>query len=218
MKTKPAPTKRPNQDVFINCPFDEGYLDIFRAIVFAVRACGYVPHTAKDESDAGRVRIEKILRLIQSCDWGIHDLSAVELDAATQTPRFNMPLELGISLGAQRLGGPRQRIKKLLILEREAHRYDASTSDISGQDIQAHGGHPEQAIKQVRDWLSDNRFPETAQLPGGIALANDYRRVRVEIDRLIAAGRLDPWETMTHRDYLGCLDASLVLIAGGTIS
>lgn len=109
----------PNRDVFINCPFDPEYLDLFRAIVFAVRACGFLPRSAQDESDGAEIRIKKIQDLIGQCDWGIHDLSAVALDTNTATPRFNMPLELGISMGAKRYGGPRQRIKRLLILENE---------------------------------------------------------------------------------------------------
>ena len=92
-----------NRDVFINCPFDPEFLDIFRAIVFAVRACGFTPKTAQDENDGAKVRIEKIQSLIKECDWGIHDLSAVELDGNTNMPRFNMPLELGIAMGAKRL-------------------------------------------------------------------------------------------------------------------
>lgn len=208
-----ANKKASNRDVFINCPFDSGYLDVFRAIVFAVRACDFQPRCAKDEQDGAKVRVATILDLIEACDWGIHDLSAVGLDEVTQTPRFNMPLELGMAIGAIRFGGPRQRIKRLLILERDAHRYDASISDISGQDIAAHRGKPDQAIKAVRNWLSDNTDSSAAPLPGGQALANDYLAVRNEIDQLIAAGRLDPWYEMTHRDYLGCLEAALKVIA-----
>ena len=34
--------KTPYRDsLFINCPFDEEYLPIFRAIVFTVAACGF---------------------------------------------------------------------------------------------------------------------------------------------------------------------------------
>ncbi len=40
------PPGRPNSRrprVFINCPFDEDYGDMLRAIAFAVAACGYEP-------------------------------------------------------------------------------------------------------------------------------------------------------------------------------
>lgn len=202
----------PNADVFINCPFDPSFLDVFRAIVFAVRACGLRPRCGWDESDGATVRIDKICDMIEQCDWGIHDLSAIALDATTAMPRFNMPLELGISIGAKRFGGPRQRIKRLLILDKNKHHYDQSTSDISGQDIADHDGTPDKAIRAVRNWLATNRGPGTPVLPGARALAGDYLKVRRYIDIVIARERLDPWADMTHGDYLNCLDAALRMI------
>jgi hypothetical protein len=96
--------KTPYRDsVFINCPFDEEYLPIFRAIVFSVAASGLVPRSSLEHDDASQVRIEKIYRLIGSSAWGIHDVSRTELDAENRLPRFNMPLELGVFLGAKRL-------------------------------------------------------------------------------------------------------------------
>ena len=35
-----SPSKPYQDSVFINCPFDEEYVPIFRAIVFIVAACG----------------------------------------------------------------------------------------------------------------------------------------------------------------------------------
>jgi len=48
-----------------------------------------------------------------------------------------MPLELGIFLGAKRFGGPKQKRKNCLILDREKYRYQQYCSDIAGQDIKA---------------------------------------------------------------------------------
>jgi hypothetical protein len=208
-----VPANKPlNNDVFLNCPFDAGFLDIFRAITFAVRACGFRPRCAKDENDGAQVRIDKIYNLIDECDWGIHDLSAVKLDVGSNMPRFNMPLELGISLGAKRYGGPRQRKKRILILDKASHNYDASTSDISGQDNDCHEGQPEKAIKVVRDWLSTNQTNGAPHLPGGLALVSDYKKVRTEIQNLIKSHKLDAWAKMTHADYLRCLDGALAAL------
>ena len=55
--------------------------------------------------DGGQTRIDKLYGLIEACRYGIHDLSRTELDATPRLPRFNMPLELGIFLGAKRYGG-----------------------------------------------------------------------------------------------------------------
>jgi hypothetical protein len=41
--------------------------------------------------------------MIGDCDWGIHDLSRIEVDPAGM-PRVNMPMELGLHLGTRLLG------------------------------------------------------------------------------------------------------------------
>jgi hypothetical protein len=206
-------TSKLNEDVFINCPFDADFLEIFRAIVFTVKACGFVPHTAQDYSDSGQTRIDKIMTLIAECDRGIHDLSSVALDVETSMPRFNMPLELGISLGIKWKGGPRQKRKRILGLDADEHRYDKSTSDISGQDISSHGGKPENAIASVRDWLAQDCDPSLPHLPGGAALEQDYQKARKLIDGLITENRLDRWKKLSHPDFLRCVDASLRILA-----
>jgi hypothetical protein len=59
--------------------------------------CGFRPRCALELDDSAEVRIDKILRKIAECRFGVHDLSRTELDAASALPRFNMPLELGLS-------------------------------------------------------------------------------------------------------------------------
>ena len=95
----------------------------------------------------------KIERIVEECRFGINDLSAVSLDVATGLPRFNMPLELGLFLGCKRFGPPNQSKKRTLVLDRDQYRYRNFISDIAGQDIRAHGGDPDRAIWEVRDWL-----------------------------------------------------------------
>jgi len=50
--------------VFINCPFDDGYRQLFEATIFSVFDCGYIPRCALEVYDSGQVRIEKIFKLI----------------------------------------------------------------------------------------------------------------------------------------------------------
>src|SRR5262249_12438748 len=135
-----------SKSVFINCPFDDGFRPILRAVVFAVISSGYYPRCALDATDGAEIRVRKIARMIGECDWDIHDPSRVELCAAG-IPRFNMPMELGLHLGARLFGVGRQRRKRALILEAEPYRYDAALSDISGQDIEVHEGNPGEAIR-----------------------------------------------------------------------
>ena len=141
------------RDVFINCPFDKKYRPTFRAIVFTIVDCGFRPRCALEIDDSTGIRIEKILDLVSRCKFGIHDLSRTELSKSTKLPRFNMPLELGIFLGAARLGNPSQRRKVGLILDKNRYRFQKFISDIAGQDIHEHKGIPKNAVAEVRGWL-----------------------------------------------------------------
>lgn len=140
--------------VFINCPFDARYAKLFRAIVFTVLDCGFVPRCALEVEDGGEERIRKIKRIIRECRYGIHDISRVQLDRGSQLPRFNMPLELGIFIGAQEYGDEEQRSKRSLILDAIPYRYQKFCSDIAGQDIRAHRNQPVLAIAAVRAMLA----------------------------------------------------------------
>jgi hypothetical protein len=103
-----------NDSVFINCPFDDDYKPILRAIVYAIYRCGFFPQTALDEDDGTELRLLKIIRKMKGCRYGIHDLSRIELNNAN-FPRFNMPFELGIFFGAKYFGGNPQNGKNALI-------------------------------------------------------------------------------------------------------
>ena len=99
------------ESIFINCPFDLEYRPIFQALVFAVHECGYFARCALEVEDSGQVRIQKIEQIIAECRFGVHDISRTKADPENQLPRFNMPLELGLFLGAKRYGDARQQIK-----------------------------------------------------------------------------------------------------------
>ena len=112
-----------NHNVFVNCPFDADYKPLFDAMVFTIHDCGFIARCALEEGDASQVRIDKIYSIIEDCGYGIHDISRTELDATSGFPRFNMPLELGIFLGAKRFGVDEQKRKKCLVMDREPYRY-----------------------------------------------------------------------------------------------
>jgi hypothetical protein len=127
-----------DRSVFINCPFDAAYAPFFEAIVFTVQSAGFAPTCARERLDSSEVRLSKIVRLIGASRYSIHDLSRTELDATTDLPRFNMPLELGIDLGCKAFS-PRHSEKSLLIFDSQQYRFQKYISDISGQDIHQHG-------------------------------------------------------------------------------
>ncbi|MEA3060593.1 MAG: hypothetical protein QOJ94_374 [Sphingomonadales bacterium] len=130
-------------------------------------ACGFRPRSARELDDAAQTRIEKIYDLIEECRHGIHDLSRTELDPENRLPRFNMPLELGLFLGAKRYGGKAQKPKRAMILDVEQHRYQKFISDLAGMDIHGHGGDPMRAVLQTRDWLANvsrRELPSAARI------------------------------------------------------
>jgi hypothetical protein len=189
----------PSASVFINCPFDKQYQPIFDAIVFCVVACGFEPRCTLELTDAGEVRIENIYRLIAQCNHSIQDISRTEVeDQPFRLPRFNMPLELGIFLGAKRFGGRSSR-KRCLIMDRAPCRYKRFISDIGGQDIKAHCTRPVNAIRHVRDWLQS--APGKAAIPGGTKIWQDYQRFRRELPVIAEEAQLDPAQ-LTFIDYL----------------
>jgi hypothetical protein len=151
--------------------------------------------------------------MIGECDWGIHDLSRVEVEDGG-VPRFNMPMELGIHLGARLFGEGRHRRKRALILEAQPHRYDAALSDISGQDIEVHDNDPDQAIRCVRNWLSDHRPRAAVPLRGAAAMQGDYRAFREEVGALLKARGLDPLDELTHSDFMSAVRDWIELRAG----
>lgn len=95
--------------VFINCPFDRAYRPLLRALLFAIHDCGFRARSALEVEDSGEVRVQKIIRIIKESPLGIHDISRVELDPSSNLPRFNMPLELGLFMGAKVYGGADQQ-------------------------------------------------------------------------------------------------------------
>ena len=153
--TRAAASTPPDFDrnVFVNCPFDATYQPLFRAIVFTVQDAGFGARCALELIDGGDVRVEKIVRIIGKCRFGIHDISRTELDAAHGLPRFNMPFELGLDLGARRFGAAHLKQKVQLVLDRDQFRYQKFLSDIAGQDVAAHHDSAAGIVRLVRNWL-----------------------------------------------------------------
>jgi hypothetical protein len=175
-------------NVFINCPFDGDYEPLFQALVFSVQACGFVPRSALELVDGSEVRIGKIIRIIGESRYGIHDLSRTGLDFASQLPRFNMPLELGLFLGAKYYGDEIHRMKAAVIFDLEPYRYQMFCSDIAGQDIRAHHGGEEQLIRHVRDALATWR--PAVRIPSGSMIHARYRRFVRRLPRIATRSAL----------------------------
>ena len=123
-------------------------------MLFCLVRFGLKPRIATERSDAGESRINKILDLIQSSRYSIHDLCRCQARDEGEYYRLNMPFELGLDFGCRRYGGGRLETKVILILEEQRYRYQAAISDLAGSDIEAHHGDYQLAIRRVRNWLA----------------------------------------------------------------
>jgi hypothetical protein len=192
------------RDVFINCPFDDDFAPIFRSLVFAVTRCGFRARCAREMDDGSETRIDKLYRIVDESRYGIHDLSRTELDSVNQLPRFNMPLELGIFLGAKRFGSEDQRLKRCLILDSERFRYQKFISDIAGMDITPHGGKAREAAREVRNWLGTVSRRKTIP-PTNTLLASH--------DRFVAGLPKIAENAGLHADHIAYADFERLVIA-----
>jgi hypothetical protein len=187
------------RDVFINCPFGDDYRAHFEAIVFTVVRSGFTPRCARESDDGGEVRFDKICRIIRECPYSVHDISKTELDADSGLPRFNMPFELGLFLGAKRFGGRLHNRKKTLIFDQDRFRYQSYISDIAGQDIHPHKGNVDALIRELAAWLRDEaRDPK---VPGGVAVGGEFAKFKVDLPAIAAETRLAVSE-LTFKDLV----------------
>ena len=147
-----------DKNVFINCPFDEDYRELLISAIFTVMYLGLTPRLSLESIDSGESRIHKILELIKQSKYGIHDLSRMVSKDKDEHFRMNMPFELGIDYGCQKLVKGKWETKKILVLEKEKYRYQAALSDLSGSDIRHHNNEAIKLVKVVRDWFITELF------------------------------------------------------------
>jgi hypothetical protein len=188
-----------DNSVFLNCPFDSMYRPLFEAVTFAVYDCGFFPRCALEVDDGSQVRIEKITSIIAQCRLAVHDISRTELDAVNRLPRFNMPFELGIFVGAKTFGSDDHRRKACIVFDTDRYRYQKFISDIAGQDVREHRCNSRAVIHQLRDFLSAHLAGPATVLPGGRLIAERYRQFRTQFARNCGNLRLDRGR-LTFRD------------------
>jgi len=95
-----APVESQARAVFLNFPYDRQFVPLYLAYISGVCSFGLTPRVAL-ELPGGERRLDRIIALILGCRYSFHDLSRVELDLRRpQTPRMNMPFELGLTVMA----------------------------------------------------------------------------------------------------------------------
>lgn len=114
--------------VFINCPFDAAYNNLFRTLVFTLSYLDHIPVFSVSETSTD-FRLISIINLIQHSNPGVHDLSWHTSKNADELSRFNLPFELGLDIGCKLFGGKKYAHKKIIILDHSPHDYDRYLGD-----------------------------------------------------------------------------------------
>lgn len=162
------PLPDPNS-VFLNIPYDEEFRNLYIAYVVGLYQLGLVPHVAS-EIPGGDRRLDRIFDLIKSCRYSIHDLSRVEVSVtAAATPRFNMPLELGMTITWATLKPARHT---WFVWESEPYRLQRSTSDLNGTDPYVHDGTPEGVLRELCNAFRRDRSPSVQKMIEAYRIVN----------------------------------------------
>lgn len=156
----PPPSVDPNS-VFLNIPYDQEFEKLYIAYIVGLYQLGLEPHLAS-EIPGGDRRLDRVLALIQSCRYSIHDLSRVELSVVPPaTPRFNMPLELGLTITWAKLYPKRHT---WFVWESAPYRLQKSMSDLNGTDPNIHYGSVEGILIELRNAFVFRDSPPVPQM------------------------------------------------------
>ena len=191
--------------VFINCPFDDTYKQLFDATVFAVHDLGFQARHALIDDDIP-IRLKRIAEEMVRSTYSIHDLSRVELGGALNLPRFNMPFEAGIAFGLNEFAAPGRK-HHFLLLDAKPYRYQADLSDAAGLDIKVHDNKPEEVIAKVRQFLAAKSGQP--KLQGAANIRDRYLLFLAKLPPAAAAQRKTMDELISW-DYVNDLQAMMV--------
>jgi hypothetical protein len=182
--------------VFLNIPYDSRFENLLLAYIAGISALGFTPRATLEIPSSQR-RLERIVSLIASSQYSVHDLSRVELDRTTpRTPRFNMPFELGLTVG---IGNPKHA---WIVCETRRHRIKKSLSDLDGTDVYIHDGTVRGVFRELC-----NAFVRNRRQPSVVQMMQIYRILRLNFaGTLRAAGARDPFNARVFLDL--CVLAS----------
>lgn len=190
------PRKKPVSDsVFLNVPYDSAFSPQFLAYLCGICAFGLIPRVTL-EVQGGTRRLDRIVKLIQSCRYSIHDLSWVVLDSTPPpTPRFNMPFELGLSvLHAVRAGSKHT----WFLFESTPWRLQKSLSDLNGTDPYIHNDTVDGVFRELA-----KAFVRSERQPSVVQMHTLYDKLTATMPRILTdAAATDPFNARAFRDIV----------------
>ena len=147
--------------VLLNIPYDDEFQGLCLAYIVGLSCLRLKPRIASG-IQGGERRLDRILELIQSCQYSIHDLSRVEVSVTPPaTPRFNMPLELGLTITWAKL---HPKDHTWFLWESTPRRVQKSMSDLDGTDAYIHMGTPEGVMSELRNAFPVDDAPTVPQM------------------------------------------------------
>lgn len=170
-------TSNYDTNIFLNCPFDKEYVEMQSQIIFTIIYLGFEPKIASLIDDSGEFRLAKIQKMIEESKYSIHDISRLKAKKKDEFYRLNMPLELGMDIGARRFK-EKFSDKKFLILEASKYDYMKAASDLNGFDIKYHDDIVEKVVERVRDWI-ENHSPKKSD--GASKISTSYLEFRSDL-------------------------------------
>lgn len=181
--------------VFLNVPYDAKFKKTYLAYLSGLIALGLNPK-ATLAIPGGVTRLDRIFALIRSCRYSIHDLSRVELDRNhPPTPRFNMPMELGMAVAWAKLN-PKEH--DWFVFESQERRAQKSISDLNGTDCNIHGGTEEGVMRELCNAFVRRKMSVT--VPGMMAI---YGELKKQVPDLIRrSGAASVFEPRIFEDLL----------------
>jgi hypothetical protein len=179
-RKEPKPSAK-REAVFLNIPYDERFENLLLAYIAGISAFGFSPRATLEIPFSQR-RLERIISLIASSQYSVHDLSRVQLDRSKpRTPRFNMPFELGLTVGIGKRGW--------IVCETVPHRIKKSLSDLDGTDVYIHGGTVQGVFRELC-----NAFVRNRRQPSVVEMMQIYRILRSNLAGILRkAGARDPF-------------------------
>ncbi len=165
--------------VFLNIPYDNGFRRLYLAYISGLIHLGLKPR-ATIEIPGGRNRLDKIIDLIRSCRYSIHDLSRVQLDRTRPvTPRFNMPFELGLAVAAVKIDSLPD---DWFVFESMPRRVSKSLSDLGGTDANIHDGTVEGVMRELVSAFQRQSPDERYSVP---EMMKTYKAVSSLVDDIL---------------------------------
>jgi hypothetical protein len=138
--------------VLLNYPFDDDFESQANAMHFAVVAAGLVPVCAKDLTTPDRPRLDMLVEVISNCKYSAHDFSRCTGEGPNNFARFNMPIEMGMSL-FNALQNQRQTHRCAFFVVKP-HDYKAFASDLGGLDPLDYDSDAA-LVSRMYEWLRD---------------------------------------------------------------